>query len=506
MKSNCRARVRNWIRERAGLKGAMGVVVAAVAGCSVGPNYHRPPVLKSQPVPDAFSDVSSTNNPGEWKVAAPSANLPRGEWWKIFDDTELERLETLAGTENQDLAAATARLEEARAQLGVARSAFYPQISVAPNFTRQRTSANAPENGSPARESFIYNTFNVPVDAGWEVDLWGRVRRQVESAHASFVASADDLESARLLLQTEVASDYFNLRELMEDRRVVTDTIEAYRRSLELTQNRRKGGVVSDLDVSQAETQLRSTEAELPTIDLQRAQVLHALAVLCGQPAMSFKLTVDPLTNAVPVVPVGVPSELLERRPDIAAAERRMAAANAQIGVAVSAFYPQVFLSGAAGYQSIGVDTLFDWPSRVWSFGPSVTLPIFTGGQNRSQLALARASFDETVANYRQTVLSAFQDVEDQLAAEHLLATQLAAQGAAFAAAEHTLEVANNRYKAGLITYLDVVTSQTAALDNERSVAQIKGQQFAAEVGLIKALGGGWENKTADSAMAAKKP
>lgn len=499
MKISRRAGIRFWASDRRGLKAAMGIVLAAVTGCSVGPNYHRPAALKSQAVPDAFSDASSTNNSGQWKIAEPSAHVPRGQWWRIFDDAELDRLETVAATENQDLAAATARLEEARAQLGVARSAFYPQITAAPGFNRQRTSFNAPVNGKPDEKTFTFNTFNVPLDAGWEVDLWGRVRRQVESSHASFVASADDLESARLLLQSEVASDYFDLRELVEDRRVVTDTIEAYRRSLELTQNRRKGGIVSDLDVSQAETQLRSTEAELPAIDLQRAQVLHALAVLCGQPAMSFQLKVDPLTNAVPNVPVGVPSELLERRPDIAAAERRMAAANAQIGVAVSAFYPQVFLNGAAGYQSIGVDTLFDWPSRVWSFGPSVTLPIFIGGQNRSQLAFARASFNETVANYRQTVLGAFEEVEDQLAAEHLLATQLEAQGAAFAAAQHTLEVANNRYKAGVVTYLEVATAQTAALNNERSFAQIKGQQFTAEVSLIKALGGGWENKPADS-------
>jgi NodT family efflux transporter outer membrane factor (OMF) lipoprotein len=498
MKIEVPASMWNWTGEQRSFKVAMSVGLIAIAGCSVGPDYRRPAALKTQPIPNAFSDVSSTNSPSQWKVAEPSAHLPHGEWWRIFDDAELNRLEAIAATENQDLVAATARLAEARAQLGVARSAFFPQIVATPSFSRQRTSFNAPVNGHPDEQSFTFNTINAPIDAGWEVDLWGRVRRQVESAHATFVASADDLESARLLLQTEVALDYFNLRELMEDRRVVTDTIDAYRRSLELTQNRRKGGIVSDLDVSQAETQLRSTEAELPTIDLQRAQVLHALAVLCGQPAMSFQLRVDPLTNAVPNVPVGVPSELLERRPDIAAAERRMAAANAQIGVAVSAFYPQVFLNGAAGYQSIGVDTLFDWPSRVWSFGPSVTLPIFTGGQNRSQLALARASFDETVANYRQTVLGAFQEVEDRLAAEHLLATQLEAQGAAFVAAEHTLEIANNRYKAGVVTYLEVAAAQTASLNNERSFAQIKGQQFAAEVSLIKALGGGWQNNPGD--------
>ena len=480
-------------------------VVAVIAGCSVGPDYHRPAALKSHAFPAAFSTETSTN-PGAWKTAQPSAHLPRGAWWNIFSDSELDRLEKMAEAQNQNLAAASARLDEARAQLGIARSAFYPQISAEPSFIRQRSSFNAPVDGEPQNKTFTYNTFNAPLDLNWELDLWGRVRRQAESAHASFVASADDLESARLSLQAEVASDYFGLRELDEERRVVADTIETYQRSLELTQNRRKGGIVSDLDVSQAETQLRSTEAELPAIDLQRANLLHALAVLCGQPATGFQLPAGPLTNAIPSVPVSVPSELLERRPDIAAAERRMAAANAQVGVAVSAFYPQVTLSSMAGFQSIGADTLFDWPSRVWSFGPSVTLPIFTGGQNRAQLAFARASFRETVANYRQTVLGAFQEVEDQLAAQHLLTTQLEAQNAALAAARHTLEIANNRYKAGVVTYLEVATAQSAELQNERSFVQLEGQQLTAQVGLVKALGGGWESNAADRPFAARAP
>ena len=406
--------------------------LAIIAGCSVGPDYHRPSALKSEPVPDAFTTQTTNNNFGEWKTAEPSAHLPRGAWWQIFDDTELDRLETVAASGNQNLAAAAARLEESRAQLGISKADFYPQISSDPELTRQRTSANAPlipKGTKNSNRAHTYTSFVAPIDLNWELDLWGRVRRQVQSARADFVASADDLESARLALQAEVALDYFTLRELDAERRVVADSIETFRRSLELTQNRRKGGIVSDLDVSQAETQLRSTEAELPAIELQRARVLHALAAVCGQSPITFQLAAGSLTNAIPSVPASMPSELLERRPDIASAERRMASANAQIGVAVSAFYPRVFLTGAAGYQSIGADTLFDWPSRVWSFGPSVSFPIFTGGRNRSQLAGARASFDETVANYRQTVLTAFQEVEDQLAAQQLLATQLEAAG-----------------------------------------------------------------------------
>ncbi len=466
--------------------------LAVIAGCSVGPDYHQPVALKSEPVPSTYTVPTSTNNVGEWKTAEPSADRPRGAWWEVFGDTELSRLETLAATENQDLAAAAARLEQSRADLGIARADYYPQFSADPEVTRNRTSANAPLL-SKSGTAHTYNNFVAPLNMNWELDLWGRVRRQVESARANFVASADDLESARLAMQAEVAIDYFSLRELDQERRVVADNIETFRRSLELTQNRRKGGIVSDLDVSQAETQLRSTEAELPRLDLQRAHTLHALATLCGQSAISFQLTTASLTNSIPGVPARVPSELLERRPDIAAAERRMASANAQIGVATSAFYPRVFLTGAAGFQSVSADNLFDWPSRVWSLGPSVSLPIFTGGRNRSQLASARAAFDESTANYRQTVLAAFQEVEDQLAAEKLLATQLDAQNAALTAARHTLEIANNRYKAGVVTYLEVATAQSAALSNERSFIQLEGERLNAEVGLIKALGGDWQ-------------
>lgn len=464
-----------------------------IAGCSVGPDYHRPDALKSEPVPAAFTTPGTNNNFGEWKTAEPSADLPRGAWWEIFGDSELNRLETLAVTNNQDLAAAAARLEQSRADLGIAKADFYPQFSADPEVTRQRTSRNAPLVSKKDGRARTYNNFVAPIDLNWELDLWGRVRRQVQSARANFVATADDLESARLALQAEVAIDYFSLRELDAERRVVADSIDTFRRSLELTQNRRKGGIVSDLDVSQAETQLRSTEAELPAIDLQRTRVLHALATLCGQSPINFQLAIAPLTNSVRGVPTRMPSELLERRPDIAAAERRMASANAQVGVAKSAFYPRVFLTGAAGFQSVGADSLFDWPSRVWSLGPSVTLPLFTGGRNRSQLANARAAFDETVANYRQTVLTAFQEVEDQLAAQRLLATQLDAQSAALAAARHTLEIANNRYKAGVVTYLEVATAQNAALANERSFIQLEGQRLNAEVSLIKAIGGNWE-------------
>jgi multidrug efflux system outer membrane protein len=464
-----------------------------IAGCSVGLDFHRPPAIASQPVPAAFTETVSATNLPEWKVAQPAANLSRGAWWKIFDRAELNRLEQLATTNNQSLAATAAQVEQARALVKIARADFFPQLSAQPSYTRQRTSVNAPVSGKSAGTAYTYNTFLAPLDLNWELDLWGRVRRESEGAQARFAAVADDLESARLSLQAEVASDYFMLRSLEAEHALVADTITTYRRSLELTQNRRKGGIASDLDVSQAETQLRVAEAELPALDLQRETVLHALATLCGQPATGFQLAPENVAaSAIPNLPVSLPSELLERRPDIAAAERRMSAANADVGVAKSAFYPRVFLTGVAGYQSLSTSTFFDWPSHVWALGPSVNLPLFTGGRNRAQLAVARAAYDETVANYRETALTAFQEVEDELSAQRLLAAQFGAQSAAVAAAQHTLDISNNRYRAGLETYLDVATAQSATLSNERTVVQLAGQRLVAEVALIKALGGGW--------------
>ncbi len=471
-----------------------------LGGCTVGPDYQRPAPLGTNALPPAFSGAAGTNTT-QWKPAEPSAHLPRGSWWQLFAQRELDRLEAIAGANNQELAAAFARFEEARASVNVARADFFPQAAFDTSYTRQRTSFNEPQNGHAANASPTFNTFILQLQAGWEPDLWGRVRRQVEAARAQLVASADDLQAVKLAIQAEVAADYFTLRALDAESDLLVRTAETYRRSLDLTVNRRKGGVATDLDVSQAETQLRTTEAELPAVRLQRAKLVHALATLCGQPATGFELAVEPAElTLTPVVPVSLPSELLERRPDIAAAEQRMAAANARIGVAQTAFYPRVLFTGLAGFQSIDAATWFDWPSRFWSVGPSLTLPLFTGGRNRAQLALARVSYDETVAGYRQTVLAAFQEVEDQLVAQQLLQAQLEAEAAALTAAQRTLEVANNRYKAGLVTYLEVAVAQSAALTLERTVVQLRGEKLVAAVSLIKALGGGWERETADQA------
>jgi multidrug efflux system outer membrane protein len=467
----------------------------ALTGCAVGPRYRRPAPLPAQPVPKSFSTGAS--NMVIWKVAEPAANVPRGPWWRMFGVPELDQLEGLALTNNQNLVAAGARLEQARQLVQVARSEFYPQINAGGtpggDIMRQRTSANQAFAGRAAGTAHTYDTFTAPLYLGWEADLWGRVRRQSEAAQARFAATSDDLESARLDVAAEVAGDFFSLQTLDDEYDLITNTVETYRRSLELTRNRRQGGIVSDLDVAQAATQLHTAEAELPDLQLRRAQMQHALAVLCGQSPIDFAIPRRlPKPATVPNVPPGLPAELLEHRPDIASAERQVAAANADIGVAKAAFFPAVKFNGLAGLQSVSASSLVDWPSRFWSVGPNIELPIFTGGLNRANLARTRAAYDETVAGYRQTVLDAFGEVEDLLAAQLWLADEWRAENEAVAAAQHALEIANNRYRAGLITYLDVATAQTAALTQERSAVELHGARLTSCVNLIKALGGGW--------------
>jgi multidrug efflux system outer membrane protein len=470
-------------------------LIAGLAGCAVGPDYQRPPATPNQPAATAFSDGST--NQVLWKIAEPAAGESRGAWWQMFDDAELNRLESLAATNNQDLVAAVARLEQSRAQVAAARSEFFPHLTAGgtPNgdFNRQRTSYHQPNQGQSADVSHTYNTFTAPLYLGWEVDLWGRVRRLSEGAHARFSAASDDVESARLGLAAEVASDYFLYRALTREFPVLTNTVAAFQRSLELTQNRRRGGIATDLDVAQAETQLRSAEAQIPTIKLNLAQTQNAIATLCGEPAMIFTITpAEKLPDQTPAIPSILPAELLEHRPDIAAAERRMAAANADIGVAKAAFFPAIKFNGLAGFQSVDANTWFDWPSRFWSVGPSVELPLFTGGLNRAKLAETKAAYEENVAHYRQTVLNAFGEVENALAAQRLLTDEWNAENAALAAARRSQAIAANRYKAGLVTYLDVAAAQAVTLAHERTVVQLQGSRLTATVNLVKALGCGW--------------
>lgn len=472
------------------------VLGAALAGCVVGPKYARPDAMPEGPVPGRFAQtqVAETNSPpeqtNEWKIATPIAHLARGAWWQEFGDPELNRIEELASNLNHNLALAVARLDEARALARAARADFYPNVNFAPGYSYGRTSANTANrvNAGETGEAYI-----LPFQASWEIDLWGRVRQQVAASRARLQASEDEIESARLAVQSEVAADYFALSALNAEFSLVEKTIDSFKRSLELTMNRRKGGIATDLDVSQAETQLRTAEALLPSIDLQRIQLRNALATLCGRSPSQFEISPNPLPIAFQPIAPGIPSELLERRPDVAAAERQMAAANAEVGVAQAAFYPRVTLNGLAGLQSINAGTLFNWSSRVWALGPNIDLPIFNAGRNRAELALTRARFAGTVASYRQTVLSAFQEVENQLAAQRLLAVNLAAEEGALTSAQRTLEIAQNRYKSGLVTYIEVAIAQNSALEHERTVVRLRAQRLAARMALIKALGGGWE-------------
>jgi outer membrane protein, multidrug efflux system len=472
-----------------------------LAGCAIGPDYHRLAALQNQPLPKAFTEpASGGTNQTAWKIATPSANLPRGDWWQLFGDAELNRLETLALTNNQNLVAAAARFEQARTMVAAARSQFFPQLTLGGtpdgDITRQRTSVNEPQSGQAAGEAHTYDTFTAPIYFGWELDLWGRVRRESQAAHARFVASADDLESSKLDVTAEVADDYFLVHTLDDEYALVANTIVDYRRSLKLTQNRRRGGIASDLDVSQAETQLHTAAAQLPDLQLRRAQMLHALAIICGQSPVDFFVATNSPNPTIPKIPASLPSELLENRPDIAAAERRMAAANADVGIAKAAFFPTIRINGLAGFQSVDASSWFNWPSRLWSVGPSVELPLFAGGLNRANLAGERAVYDEALAGYRQTVLKAFGEVEDELAAQRLLADEWKSENEAATSARRTLEIANNRYKAGLVTYLDVASAQTEALNQERSVVELQGARLMASVNLIKALGSNWNRQS----------
>jgi len=440
-------------------------------------------------MPDAYAGASN-----EWKTATPQAHLPKGAWWEIFGDDELNRLEAMAAGANQQLQAAVARFAQARALADVARSGLFPRIGVGFSASRQRDSVNRPlaTTGEAAGKSFTYDNFVLPFDLSYEVDLWGRVRREVESARAAARADAADVEAVRLTIAAEAAADYFTLRALDGEATALSASIEAYHKALELTRNRRAGGLASDLDVAQAETVLKTVESQLPVLVLTRAKFEHALAVLTGQPANLFRLPAVSLDRQPPAIPAGLPSSLLERRPDIAAAERRMAAANAAIGVAKAAFFPVVQFNGLAGFQSIDAGTLFDWPSRLWAVGPSVSLPLFEGGRRRADMRGAQAAYQETVARYRDTVLRAFADVEDNLAAQRLLADQYDQELAALASARKQLEIAQNRYCSGLVSYLHVTTAENMVLERERAVARLRGQRFVAAVALVKSLGGGF--------------
>jgi NodT family efflux transporter outer membrane factor (OMF) lipoprotein len=448
----------------------------------VGPNYKRPPA----PAPEAYK----TQAP--WRVAAPKDSLPKGTWWEVFNDAELNSYEQQLLAANQSLLAAKDRLEEARSLARVTSAGFFPQANVDPSATRQRYAGDRPEVvtlGRPLTQS----TYEVPFFVNYEPDLFGKVRRSMQASNANLQGSASDMSNVQLVLTAELAADYFSLRELDAETQVVQESVAIQQKGLQLVVSRHSGGVASGLDLAQQQTLLDATVSQLYLVKQQREQYEHAVAVLTGNPAATFTVPVRPL-NATPVpVPLGVPSDLLERRPDIATAERHMAYENAEVGVAKAAFYPQLTLSGAGGFQSTDITNLITAPNAIWSLGGDLLEPVFNGGRNRANLALARHTYDESVANYREAVLEAFQQVEDGLTGLTELSQANLSQNAAVADAHRALEIANNRYVGGVTSYLDVITAQSALLTNQRLATQLMGQQMVTEVYLVKALGGGWD-------------
>ena len=451
-------------------------------GCTVGPGY-KPPTAQ---VPDTWKGE------GPWQTAAPKDAIPKGAWWQLFHDAELDRLEQELLQANQSLEAARDRLSQARAQARIASSAYFPTVGANPSGQREELSSKRAFSGGEL-PPFTQNDFVVPFSVSYELDLFGRVRRNLEAANASLQGSAADLENVRLVLTAELAADYFNLRELDREAGVVRQSVEIQQRGLDLVNHRHEGGVANGLEVAQQAALLDATATQLSLVVQQRAQYEHAIAVLAGKSASAFSLAEAPFNVAPPAIPTGVPSEILERRPDVATSERQMAFENAQVGLAMTAFYPHITLAGAGGYESRDISTLISAPSALWSLGGNLLEPIFNGGRNRANLAASRAAYDESVANYRESVLVAFQQVEDGLSGLALLDQAAKTQQAAVADSRRALELANNRYVGGLTTYLDVITAQSTLLSNERLATQLLGQQMVTSVYLVKALGGAWD-------------
>jgi outer membrane protein, multidrug efflux system len=463
---------------------ALVCTLVCTFGCTVGPGYKRP----TAQVPDAWKGE------GPWQMAAPKDAIPKGAWWQIFHDAELDRLEQELLQANQSLAAAGDRLSQARSQARIASSAYFPTLSADPNGQRQRISGNRPVlGGTTATVPVTQNVFTVPFSVSYELDLFGRVRRGLEAANASLQGSAADLENVRLVLSAELAADYFNLRELDREAGVVRQSVEIQQKGLDLVNHRHEGGVANGLEVAQQAALLDSTATQLSLVLQQRAQFEHAIAVLTGKSASAFNVAEAPFDAAPPAIPTGVPSEILERRPDVATSERQMAFENAQVGLAMAAFYPHITLAGSGGLESRDIATLVTAPSAFWSLGGDLLQPIFNGGRNRANLAASRAAYDESVANYRESVLVAFQQVEDGLSSLALLDQAAKTQHAAVADSRRALDIANSRYVGGVTTYLDVITAQSTLLSNERLATQLLGQQMTTSVFLVKALGGAWD-------------
>jgi NodT family efflux transporter outer membrane factor (OMF) lipoprotein len=469
-----------------------GVSLAALllSGCMVGPKYVKPSVPLAPAYKEATPEMYKEG--ASWQVAQPADAAQRGEWWRIFGDEELNALEPEMAANNQDLKAADARFREARALIRFNHASLYPTIGATPFAGGLRESTYRPYFTESSALGNGVGDIQLPIDLNYEIDVWGRVRRTVSAAREEAQATAGDRQTVMLSLQAELAVDYFEARSADAQEKLLNDTVKSYEEAYRITNNRFEGGVAPKSDVDQAQTQLEAARVQARDITLQRAQFEHAIAVLLGQPPATFTLPPAPLAARPPVIPPGLPSELLERRPDIAAAERRVAEANDQIGIARAAFYPTISLSGELGVEGTSFGNLFNPASLLWSIGPTLSQTIFDAGRRAAVSEQANASYDETVANYRQTTLTAFQQVEDNLVALRVLQQEANNQHQATLAAESAEQIFNNRYVGGLDTYLQVVTAQTTALANERNDIDIMRRQMDASVLLIKALGGGW--------------
>lgn len=456
-------------------------VVFALCGCTVGPNYVRPPA----DVPVDFKEL------GNWKPAQPSDQISKGDWWEIYEDPQLNALEAQIDVSNQNLKAAQEQFEQARLAIRIAHSNYYPTVTGGASASQTHISSNGPLFKAGVSKS-NYSDFAIPIDASWEPDLWGRVRRTVEASRSEAQASAADVANVSLSLHAELAMDYFQLRGLDAQKDLLDSTVIAYEKALDLTQNRYKGGLASAVDVAQAETQLRTTRAQAIDVGVNRSAFEHAIAVLVGKPPSQFSLPDSPLRISPPAIPPGLPSDLLERRPDIAASERRMQESNAQIGVAKSAYYPLVTLTGAGGFESGTFTTLLQGPSGLWAVGAAAAETLFDAGKRHAVTQQSESAYRQSIDNYRQTVLGAFQEVEDNLAALRILNDEEMVQQSAVASAEHSLALSNNRYKGGIVNYLEVITAQNAALSDEVTEVGIQTRRMQASVLLVKAIGGGW--------------
>jgi NodT family efflux transporter outer membrane factor (OMF) lipoprotein len=462
-------------------------------GCDVGPKYNRP----AAKVPATFKEVTPEDlqKMDGWKVAQPQDTALHGNWWEIFGDSQLNALEEQVNISNQNVAAAFASFMAARALVRQARSQYFPTVSVGASIIRQHQSGSS-SGAISGTSGTTFNEYSLPFDASWTPDLWGRVRNTVRANVANAQASEADLENTRLTAHAELAVDYFQMRGQDALKQLLDSTVVAYEESLKLTKALYETGIDSDEAVAQAETQLEAARAQDTNLGILRAQYEHAIALLVGQPASSFSIALEPLKTPPPAIPFGVPSQLLERRPDIAATERLMAQANAQIGVARAAFYPTLTLSASAGFQSTKASSWFTWPSRLWSVGPAISETIYDGGLRRATVEQFRAQYDQTVANYRGIVLTAFQQVEDNLSALRILSKETQEQDTAIQSAQRSLNLATDRYRLGIDPYLNVITAQTTLFGNQQTAVNLRIQQIVASVQLIEAVGGGWDSST----------